>query len=123
MTTEYLDTVSELYQTTAKNCQKIGKNYVETCEQIFQEASELNATVLDALKAKASKVTNTKDFPSFVSHQAELGQEFVQQYLKTAQSCAEILAGFGKDVQELFEANIKTANNNFGATASKKKKA
>lgn len=123
MATEIFEGVSELYETALNNYKKISKACIDYSEQLIEEQLELTETLLETTKAKAGKVAGAKDYQSFVANQAELGQECVQQILKTSQSCAEIVAGAGKFYQDLFETGLKSANSNFGATAAKKAKA
>ena len=122
MATAIFENVGALYATALENYKKMTKTALDISEQLVAEHIELSEALLDTAQSKASKASNPKDFPAFVANQAELGQECLQQVLKSSQSCAEIVAEAGKFYQGLFESGVKTANSNFGATATKSKK-
>jgi hypothetical protein len=121
MATQIFETVSEMCATALTNYKKISKTCLEVSEQLLQEQVDLSSSLLGAAKEKAGKAASTKDYPSFVSNQAAFGQEFVQQLLKSSQSCAEILTEAAQTCQDLLASQVKTANTNFGATGKKKK--
>lgn len=117
MTNEVFETVSKLTQQTLENWKKFGETNLKIGEKLLAEQVELTSALFEITARNAEEAAKTKDVKDIASMQAELAQETGKLLVDSARSCADIMAEAGKVYNQLFETTLKSAGNEYAATA------
>ena len=123
MSNEIFETFSAMTQQTLENWKKLGETNLKLTEKILREQVELTNALVETATAGAQEVAATKDVKDLAALQAELAQEYGKKLLESSRSYADIIAEAGKVYNQVFEAGVKTASDNFAAPKKGKKAA
>jgi len=124
MTAELFETLNTLTAQTLENWRKLGETNLKIGERLLKEQVELTTALVEAATGHAQEIATTKDMKDVAALQTEFVQGYSKKLMDSSRSCADILAEAGKVYNQVFEAGVKAAGDNFAGTkAAKGKKA
>lgn len=110
MANEAFEYLTNWNQTAFEAIKKMTETNVRIAEKLMQE----NVNVAKSIASESSRMFETmsscKDVRDIVSKQSALAEDAGKQIIKSARSCADILAEAGQTYSDLFEENIEVAN-------------
>lgn len=121
MTNEPLDYFMNWNKTSFEAIKKLTENNMRMSEKLMQEQMNLCKAMAEDGTKMMETLSSSKDPQDIMKKQSAMAEETGKQIMKSARSCADILAEASKSYAELFEANMEAANK--AATSAAKKAA
>lgn len=121
MTNDAFEYIMNWNKTSFDAMKKLAENNMRMSEKLMQEQMNLCKSMSADSAKMMETMSSAKDPQDIMKKQSAMAEETGKQIMKSAHTCADILAEAGKSYGEMFQANMEAANK--AATSAAKKAA